>query len=127
MEKFIFTHDGYKKLFAYQRAKELRKLVVLITKKFPRSEYKTISQMRSAARSVKQNIVEGYKRGTINEFFRFLNISSGSAAELDEDIDDALDDDLMNEIEYDEVKTLCRKTMFLIDKLLLKLDRIKNQ
>ena len=127
MDNFIFSLDGYKKLIVYERAFELRKLTVEITKKFPKGEFRLIGQMRNCARSVKQNIVEGYRRATINQFLRFLSISCGSLAELSEDFEDAFDDGLITEEDYEKAKELSRKTMYLIDKLMIKLRQIKNR
>lgn len=127
MDKFIFSRDGYKKLIIYEKAFELRKLTVEITGKFPKGEFRLIGQMRNCARSVKQNIVEGYRRATINQFLRFLSISCGSLAELSEDFEDAFDDGLISEEDYEKAKELSRKTMYLIDKLMIKLRQIKNR
>ena len=54
--------QGYKKLVVWNNAKILRKGVYDITKRFPKSEMRRVSQMNDAARSVKQNIQEGYNR-----------------------------------------------------------------
>lgn len=44
--------------------------------------------MDRSARSVKQNIVEGWKRNTTKEYGTFLGFSIGANAELEEDCDD---------------------------------------
>ncbi|TAN58530.1 four helix bundle protein [Patescibacteria group bacterium] len=42
-------------------------------------------QMDRSARSVKQNIVEGWKRNSTKEYYEFLGFSIGANAELEED------------------------------------------
>jgi hypothetical protein len=48
-------NEGYKKLIVWQNCKLLRKMIYEITQKFPKSEYRRVSQMNDAARSTKQN------------------------------------------------------------------------
>lgn len=58
-----------------------------ITSEFPSEEkYGLTSQMRRAAVSMPSNIAEGAGRGSSKEFIYFLNISQGSAAELETQI-----------------------------------------
>jgi hypothetical protein len=81
---------GYKKLLAYQKAKELQVECRALTAKFPRT--KTLldlaDQMDRSARSTKQNIVEGWKRNSTKEYNDFLGFSVGAVAELEEDCND---------------------------------------
>ncbi len=55
-----------------------------IAPKFPKSEqFELTSQMKTAAYSVPMNIVEGCGRNTDRDFAHFLDISFGSAQELE--------------------------------------------
>ena len=58
-----------------------------LTSVFPKT--KTLialaDQMNRSARSVKQNIVEGWKRNSTKEYYEFLGFSIGANAELEED------------------------------------------
>lgn len=45
-------------------------------------DYGLKDQMTRAAVSVASNIAEGYERGTVRDFARYLKIAQGSAAEL---------------------------------------------
>ena len=78
---------GYKKLLVYQKAEELQLSCSALTHSF--SKHKTLSaladQMDRSARSVKQNIVEGWKRNSTKEYYEFLGFSIGANAELEED------------------------------------------
>ena len=83
---------GYKKLLVYSKAEELQRACAAFTAGFPRQ--KTLvalaDQMDRSARSVKQNIVEGWKRNSTREYYDFLGFSIGANAELEEDCDDII-------------------------------------
>lgn len=79
--------------------------------------------MRDAARSVKQNIQEGYKRASTKEYIQALSISQGSLGELVGDIQDCLDDDLITEEEFKKLDELCGKTDYLFNRLIESLRR----
>lgn len=95
---------GYKKLFVYQRSKELVLLIYKITNNFPKSEsYSLIDQMRRAVVSVAANLIEGYSKESSAEFARFLTISIGSLAELEFYIELSVDLKYLDKPEADEV------------------------
>jgi len=112
-----------KKLIVWQNAKNLRKLIYDITARFLRREYRRVSQMRDAARSVKQNIQEGYVRGKIGEYIQYLRISRGSLSELDGDIEDCFEDKLINQGEFDQLIEICNKTDYLLNRLIFALEK----
>ena len=120
MFKFIF--DGYKNLIVYEEASKLRALIFKITKDFPKTELRRVGQMTAAARSIKQNIAEGYKYKTIPQFRRFLKMSSGSAAELDEDINDCYEDGLIDKKIFKELSDLSKRIKSLLDGLIKSLE-----
>src|SRR3989344_5592167 len=84
--------EGYKKLLVYKKAEELQGECARLTAQFPRE--KTLialaDQMDRSARSVKQNIVEGWMRNSTKEYYEFLGFSIGANAELEEDCDDII-------------------------------------
>ena len=74
----------FKNLQVWKKSHQLTLAVYNETGNMPDSErFGLISQMRRAAVSVAANIAEGSGRGTDGEFMRFLQISAGSAAELE--------------------------------------------
>src|SRR4030042_5465857 len=113
---------GYKKLIIWQNAYKLRRLIYEITKKFPKNEMRRVSQMRNAARSVKQNIQEGYGR-TLGQYINYLEISKGSLNELSGDIEDSFDDGLITDDEYKKLDEICGKTDYLFMRLIQSLRR----
>ncbi len=89
---------GYKELLVYKKAETLQSDCARFTSHFPpfsnSAHSKTLSaladQMDRSARSVKQNIVEGWKRNSTKEYHQFLGFSLGANAELEEDCNDIL-------------------------------------
>jgi four helix bundle protein len=83
---------GYKMLLVYKKADELQAACASLTSRFPHSKtlYSLADQMDRSARSVKQNIVEGWKRNSTREYYDFLGFSMGANAELEEDCDDII-------------------------------------
>lgn len=79
--------DGYKHLLVYRKAEDFLAFTLNYTATFPHE--KTINdledQMNRSARSVKANIVEGWKRNATHEYYTFLGYSIASNAELFED------------------------------------------
>ncbi len=74
----------FKELKVWEKAHALTLLVYAETRTFPKEElYGLTSQLRRSAASVAANVVEGCGRRSDGEFTRFLQISRGSAAELE--------------------------------------------
>lgn len=102
---------GYHKLLIWQRARELVKLVYLVSVKFPESErHNLTSQIRRAAISIVLNIVEGHKRSVFQkEFKRFLNIADGSLVEVEACLELAIDLEFISKQEFEKVESLRRE------------------
>jgi len=65
------------------KARDLGKLVYMVTSKLPFSkDYPLRDQIRRAAISVSSNIAEGFGRYNAGEFRNFLSIASGSTTEV---------------------------------------------
>ena len=115
---------SYKKLFVWKNSYELRRMVYQISLRFPKTEIRRISQMRDAARSVKQNIQEGYSK-SLPSYINHLNIARGSLLELRGDIEDCFDDELISEQEFRKLLELVNKTQYLFKKLIESLNQKK--
>ncbi|MEK7504280.1 MAG: four helix bundle protein [Patescibacteria group bacterium] len=110
--------EGYKKLIVWQNADRLRREIYVITGRFKPIEFRRVTQLRDCIRSVKQNMQEGYKCGSLGGYIRYLNISLGSLGEAKGDIDDCYQDGLISEDEFKELDKLCGTTDFLLKKML---------
>ena len=74
---------GYRKLIAYQKAKEIVKRTYKLLKKFPAEErYAMCDQMRRASVSITSNIAEGVNRFSIKDKAHFIEIAYGSLMEV---------------------------------------------
>ncbi len=103
----------YEKLKFYQDICEIRRLVHTLTRRFEKSHLRLVSQMRDAARSAKQNIREGYVKGTLGEFKHSIRISQGSLEELCGDMQDCHEDRLISSEEFEAFKTLHRSASYM--------------
>lgn len=124
----IFEREAaYEKLKFYQQICELRSLISKITERMIRNHPKLVSQMRDAARSVKQNIREGYRRGTLGEFRRGIKISQGSLEELSGDIEDCHEDGLVSDKEFQSLSKLVRSTDYLMMRYVQSLYKMEKE
>lgn len=74
---------GYRKLIAYQKAKEVVKRTYKLIKKFPAEErYAMCDQLRRASISITSNIAEGVNRFSIKEKSHFIEMAYGSLMEV---------------------------------------------
>jgi four helix bundle suffix protein len=81
---FIPYHGGYQELLSYQKAEVVYDLTYRFCQRFLTKGDRTIDQMVQAARSGKQNIVEGSKAsGTSKEMeIKLTNVARASLEEL---------------------------------------------
>ena len=74
---------GYRKLIAYQKAKEVVKQTYKLLKKFPIEErYAMCDQLRRASLSITSNIAEGVNRFSIKDKSHFIEMAYGSLIEV---------------------------------------------
>ena len=91
-ERFIPAHGGYRKLLSYQRAEVVYDATVRFCNRFMDRRDRTVDQMIQAARSGKQNILEGSMvSGTSKETeIKLTNVARASLEELLADYGDFL-------------------------------------
>ena len=89
---FIPAHGGYKNLLSYRKSVIVYDATVRFCARFLRRGDRTIDQMVQAARSGKQNIIEGSRAsGTSKEMeIKLTNVARASLEELLEDYRDYL-------------------------------------
>ena len=76
--------QDFRKLKVWEKAHELTLLIYKMSNKFPKNEmFSLTNQIRRASTSIPTNIAEGCGRGTDKDFARFIQISMGSASELE--------------------------------------------
>ncbi|MEJ2627064.1 MAG: four helix bundle protein [bacterium] len=74
----------FKKLEVWEKAHNFVLEIYKVTQNFPQQErYGIINQLRRAAIGIANNIAEGCGRKTKNELYNFLNITMGSASEIE--------------------------------------------
>jgi len=86
--KVLRTQTNWERLYFYQKTVVLYQMTYIFCKRFlPKHGDRTVDQMVQAARSGKQNIVEGCADGvTSTEMeLKLLNVARGSIKELKED------------------------------------------
>ena len=74
---------GYRKLIAYQKAKEIVKITYKFIKKFPLDErFALCDQLRRASVSITSNIAEGINRFSAKDKAHFIEMAYGSLMEV---------------------------------------------
>ncbi|RPI28197.1 MAG: four helix bundle protein [Acidobacteria bacterium] len=91
-DHFIPPHGGYKKLLSYQKAKIVYQATVYFCDRYIDKRSRTHDQMVQAARSGKQNIVEGSLASATSKEteIKLTNVARASLEELLEDYRDFL-------------------------------------
>ena len=86
----ILPHGGYHKLLTYQKSDVIYQGTVVFTKRFLSRGDRTVDQMVQAARSGKQNIVEGSEAAGASKETE-LKLTNVAKASLEELLEDYLD------------------------------------
>jgi four helix bundle protein len=79
----MVTFKKFEDIISWQKARELNKILggLIDDGKF-KGSYKLINQIEGSARSIMDNIAEGFERSGNREFIQFLYISKGSCGEF---------------------------------------------
>jgi len=101
---FIPPHGGYQKLLTYRRAEIVYQATVRFCERWLDRRDRTVDQMVQAARSGKQNIVEGSMASAVSteSEIRLTNVARASLEELAEDLRDFLRLRSATEWSYDD-------------------------
>lgn len=117
----------YERLKFYQDICEIRRFVYKTTKRFLKTHLRLVSDMRSAARSAKQNIREGYRKGTLGEYIHSIKISQGSLEELSGDMEDCLEDGLISKEEFDRFLEIYQSAGYMTSQYLKSLYKMERE
>ena len=107
--------ERFEDLTSWQKARELNRRVYEFSRSpaFAR-DFGLRDQMRRASISVMSNIAEGFERGGDKEFIQFLATAKGSCGELRSQLYAALDEQYLNQAEFDTLHALCLEVSRLI-------------
>ena len=91
-KSFIPKHGGYRNLLSYQRSEVIYDGTMYFVNRFYKKPDRTIDQMVQAARSGKQNIVEGCMASATSKEteIKLINVARASLEELKIDYEDFL-------------------------------------
>ena len=109
---------GYRKLIAYQKAKEVVKRTYKLLKKFPKEEqYAMCDQLRRASISITSNIAEGMNRYSVKDKNHFLEMAYGSLMEVSSQFEIAEDLGYINNADRQNMDALIDEVARLISGL----------
>jgi four helix bundle protein len=98
---------NFRKLDVWKLSIELTKQIYLITTDFPVHEQWGLTyQLRKSAVSISSNIAEGTSRKSNKDFIRFLEISLGSAFELETQVITSKEVGFLSEEKLSDLNTI---------------------
>ena len=119
---------NFRKLDIWKKAIELTKLIYKITDDFPATEkYGLKSQIQRAAVSDASNIAEGSSRRSEVDFARFLEMSIGSAFEVETQLIIAKELGYISKSNYESILSHIQILQKQINALLAKIRQAYNQ
>ena len=119
---------SFEDLECWKACRETRNYITEMTKSFPTFErYALTDGMRRDARSITENIAEGYGRFHSSENTQFCRISRGSLYELMDQLLFALDNGYINEEEYNRGRQKLEKSTRLLNGYINYLNKAKKR
>ena len=114
----------FEELIAWQRSRELFKMIQQLTSQRPLNEnYALRGQMTRSSLSVMSNIAEGFDRGGNKEFIQFLYISKGSCSELRSQLYAAKDAGYLSQEDFKTLYNLAEEVSRILQGLIGSLKR----
>jgi four helix bundle protein len=121
MEK---EEKAFRKLIVWKRAHALTLVVYRASNSFPRHEmFGLSSQIRCSAASIGANIAEGYALGSSANYVRHLNITVGSLAETEYQLELAHDLGYLTDTDYSDLCNLANEVGYLLSRLKTSIER----
>ena len=113
---------AFTKLKVWEKSHRLTLDIYKVTKGFPRDElYGLTAQFRRSCSSIPANIAEGCGRNGDAEFARFLQIALGSASELEYHLLLARDLGLLNDLDYERLRSETKEVKQMLTSFIKKL------
>jgi len=111
---------SYRDLIVWQKSMDMVRIIYSETRAFPNEEtFGLVSQLCRAAVSVPSNIAEGYGGNSTQDYVRFLRMATGSAYEIDTQLEIALREGFLPQQSYGTISKLIDE----IQKMLIALSR----
>ena len=124
-EKKSFT--SFEELACWKACREVRRFIYKLVKKYPKEElFGSVQDMKRAARSTTHNIAEGFGRFHYQENIQFCRHSRGSLHELIDQLITSLDEEYIDQQDYDKGRELISKALGLLNDYINYLSR-RNQ
>lgn len=115
--------SDFRELEVWRKAREIRRQVFLLVRKFPDEErYRLSDQMIRASRSITANTAEGYGRYHFGDNMRFCRQSRGSVYELMDHAEVALECQYIGETEGAELRRNIEEVLALLNGYIKYLD-----
>lgn len=119
--------ERFEDLIAWQKARVLTKVIYQTTKQgFFASDFGLSGQIQRASVSIMSNIAEGFERGTLGDYLRFLVIAKASCAEVRSQLYVALDTGYLNQTEFDNLLKQAEEISRIISGLMASLSRRRS-
>ena len=114
-DQILPTFKRFEDILAWQKAREVTKLVYAVTKtgEFAR-DFALRDQIRRASISIMANIAEGFTRRSDKDFANFLNFSRSSAAEVQSHLYVALDQEYIDNADFEVIYNKLEETSRMI-------------
>lgn len=107
---------NFEDLECWKSARELRIYISHLSKKFPKEEqFSLTNQILRSARSVTNNIAEGYDRFHYQENIQFCRHSRGSLYETLDHLGIGLEEKYITEEEYQKGKMIIEKSLAILN------------
>ena len=113
----------FRQLRAYQAARQLNRKVWEARDRIASESKGTWWQLDRSAGSVMDNIAEGFGRATRKDFANFLRYSTGSANEVQSQLDRCLDRGLVTAEQARKIENDCKSVLLKIEGLSKSLER----
>lgn len=114
--------ESYRNLIVWQKSMELVLAVYVLTAKYPKTElFGLVSQSRRCSVSIPSNIAEGRTRGSRKDFKQFLVIAMSSGAELETQLELALQLNFARLEDFKKTNQLLSEVMKMLNVMIRKL------
>ncbi len=120
--------EKFEDLIAWRKARELTRLIYVITRKGAFSkDYGLRNQIRRAVASVMSDLAERFDRGSRVEFHKFVVIAKGSCAEVRSQLYVALDAEYISRTQFNQLYSMAMEVSRIPGGIRASLQKQRNQ